>query len=161
VVVANGMLSMVVANAEYGWLWHSDRIGNRMKAILDDCLSDFVRKKAKGMIGSIVGAMVATALCDWHLSMKIVAEAEYGFCSSFSWTPKRLGSLLFNNLYHFRDTCNTEACLSFDLDLALSQAYCPFGYNDLSCARRIFPSFLAEVGRNSFPNFLLGRNCLN
>jgi hypothetical protein len=43
---------------------HSDTIDNRTEVVPGGCLSEFVEEKAKGMIGSMVGAMVATALCD-------------------------------------------------------------------------------------------------
>jgi hypothetical protein len=62
--MVNGRLSMIAAKAEYGWLCHNDKNGNRTKVVLDNCLSDFLRKKENGMKGSMVGAMVATALCD-------------------------------------------------------------------------------------------------
>jgi hypothetical protein len=78
--------------------------------------------------------------------MKIVVEAERDYDSSFSWIPKTLGSLLFSDLYHFCDTCSTEASLSFGRDLALGLAYHPFCCSDLFCCRRLFPSSLAEVG---------------
>jgi hypothetical protein len=65
-------------------LWHSDKTHNNTEAVPDDCLSDFVRKKAKGMKGSMVGAMIVTALCDLLLSMNIVVEVVYGFGPFFS-----------------------------------------------------------------------------
>jgi hypothetical protein len=63
-VLTKDMLSVIVVKAECDWLWHSGKIDNRMDAIPDDYLSHFVREKAKGMKGSMVGVMMATALCD-------------------------------------------------------------------------------------------------
>jgi hypothetical protein len=45
-------------------LWHSDKIDNRMEVVPDGRLTEFVGKKAKGMRGSMVGAMMVTLLCD-------------------------------------------------------------------------------------------------
>jgi hypothetical protein len=45
-------------------LWHSGRIGNTTKVVLDDCLGELVVKKVKGIMGSMVGAKVATTLYD-------------------------------------------------------------------------------------------------
>jgi hypothetical protein len=62
-VMAKGMLSAVMAKATCGWLWHSDKIVNRMGVVPIGCLSEFVGKKAKGMTDSMVCAIVVTALC--------------------------------------------------------------------------------------------------
>jgi hypothetical protein len=64
VVMAKGMLSTVMVKARCGLLWHCDKIGNKTEVVPGHYLSEFVRRKAKGVMGSMVGEMVATALCD-------------------------------------------------------------------------------------------------
>jgi hypothetical protein len=64
VVVAGDMLFGVMVKAVFGWLWHSDRIYSRKEYVLGDYLGNSIRRITKGMMGSMVGEMVATALCD-------------------------------------------------------------------------------------------------
>jgi hypothetical protein len=82
--------------------------------------------------------------------MKIVVEAKQHFGSSFSWTLKRLGNLLFGGLYLFHDTCSTKVCLSFDRGLTLSPIDSLFGCTRLLYCQWFFLFFSDRGGPNFF-----------
>jgi hypothetical protein len=58
------MLVGVMAKVVCGWLWHSDRIDNRVETVLSGGLGMLARRIAKDMMGSMVDETVAIALYD-------------------------------------------------------------------------------------------------
>jgi hypothetical protein len=67
-----------------GWLCHNDRINNKLEHV-PGCLGGLEVEKSKGRMENIDGELVPTALCDFLLWMRIVAEATSSLAPSFSW----------------------------------------------------------------------------
>jgi hypothetical protein len=81
VELAEGMLFVELAKARDGWLWCSDRIGNKSKLGLC-CLGEFVMERVK---------------------------AAWSLAPTFCWTQGIWGNLLCDGWCRCHDTCNTEA----------------------------------------------------
>jgi hypothetical protein len=74
VELIEGMSFVGLAKAGGDWLWHSDRIDNRLEVALG-CMGEFVVERAKDRMENIGDEAEPIALCDLHPWMMIVAEA--------------------------------------------------------------------------------------
>jgi hypothetical protein len=83
VVLVEGILFVLLVKAEDGWLWHSDRMGNKTQLKLG-YFGRFVVEIERGKMENFGCEAVANALHDSHLWMKIVAEADWILAPSFS-----------------------------------------------------------------------------
>jgi hypothetical protein len=63
VELTEGKLFVELAKVGGDWLWHNDKINNRMEVILDYCLGQFVVERAKGRMENMTGEGAPIALC--------------------------------------------------------------------------------------------------
>jgi hypothetical protein len=73
-VLTQGMLFVELAKAEDGWLWRSDKIGNKLELEVG-CFGKLVVERAKGTMENIDCEVVVNALCGSLHSTMIATEA--------------------------------------------------------------------------------------
>jgi hypothetical protein len=128
VELEGGMLCVDLMKAKDGWLWRSDRIGNKPMPI---------------------------ALCGSLLWMMIVAKAAWSLAPPFFWTQGIWGNLLCSGWCHCHGTYSMETfmCMGLCLDRSFGLTYPISDGTGLACARRSSNFFLVEVTQNSFLSF--------
>jgi hypothetical protein len=84
VELAEGMLSMELAEVGVGWLWSSGMIDSMPKVGLG-CFGEFVVEKVKDRVVSIAGGWESTAWCDLLLWVVVGAKVEWVLAPYSTW----------------------------------------------------------------------------
>jgi hypothetical protein len=108
VVVAEVRLLIVELNGFGLWWRRKDRIDSRTKVVLAILMGAPILSAIMGMKGNIVQMMVAIRSCMVDFFCQ-----GLGWRLILFWPLRKWDNLLFCDLYHFHDTCNTMTCFGF------------------------------------------------